>query len=160
MRKRNFNHWNKVELHDYFLNLHHMTETSVYKVSSMTATELKKCCPFLSLSHSKNQQQDSTHSHTNDALNYNYETWRQYQVVMDQTSSPLSTRGRGQDPSLLTSYSSLWLDLWWEHDYLLSNAEVNISTHTSPCWKQVVLGFKWTYTVFTYPPASFPGWRV
>lgn len=104
MKKRNFNHWNKIELHDYFLNLHHMTETSVYKVSAMTATELKKCCPFLSLSHSKNNRKTQPKAIQTMLLIMRLEG----NISRNGPNIfPTNSKWGGKDPSLLTSYSSL-----------------------------------------------------
>lgn len=63
-KKWKFSHWHKMELHDCFLNLHHMIKTIV----AMTAIELQKYCPFLSLIHSEKSTAKIKQSHTYDAL--------------------------------------------------------------------------------------------
>lgn len=147
-------HWSKKKF--CFLNLHHTTKTCLQCVSN-DSNRQKKYGPFSPLIHSetnkiKNQQQDSTQSHTNDALNC--ENWTQSQVRMEQTSFPL-TEGGGEKP--LTHLRDL---LYGENMTICCQTQKLTSAHTHLCWKRVVLGFKWACTVFTYPPVLLPGWRV
>lgn len=154
MRKRKFSHQNKVEPHNCFLNLFiiktrskkcqqwqqqssksiaHFFLSSIPKINSKTQSKaIWMMLFFLRLGGSIRRKQIKRPSHA------------------------YSKRKKRTPHFSLTSVT----DLWGERDCLLSNAEVNTSTHTQPCGGRAVLGFKRSCTVFTEPPVSFPGWEV
>lgn len=99
----------------------------------MIATELKEHCPFFLLFHSKNQQQDSTQSHMNDALFLRLGGSIRCKQIKRPSHAYSKRKKRTPHFSLISV-----TDLWGERDCCQTQKLTPAHTHNpvggEPCW--------------------------
>lgn len=133
-KKRKFSHWNKVEIPQLLPQFIPHARNTCLQSDSNNCSRAQKYCPFSPLIHSFKKKKKLTARFSRKPY-----TWCSSSYLWEWKA----ISGRG-GPNILPLNSkrrkkrSPWLDLQGEHDYLSSNADVNISTHSAAgsesCW--------------------------